>query len=274
MRSMLVFAVLSAVGCQCFVPVSEDGGASGGGVAGGGAAGGGVAGGGVAGGGVTGGGVAGGVTGGGVTGGGVAGGGVTGGGVTGGGVAGGGVTGGGVTGGGVTGGGVTGGGSARCAQASDCAGRDAGSSDAFCATAPGRGWSCVLGRCVYECAGGRLCDATTPMCLTCGSQTSCLNQMTCPLLTHLTFERSTCGVSQFEMWRTRPLSSGPCQAELLFPDGGVAGTLWAYGYGSVRADIPSWGGTCVGVDQQTGAVRFSLSCPACLSVVRPDIVGP
>lgn len=31
---------------------------------------------------------------------------------------------------------------------------------------------------------------------------------------------------------------------------------------------------CVGVGLATGAVRSSLSCPACFSTVRPEIVGP
>lgn len=192
----------------------------------------------------------------------------------------------GASGGGTAGGASSGGGSAggtvataggtsgvRCAQASDCTGLAPGGRTAFCGTLPTQGWSCAFGRCVYECLGsGRLCDSSTRSCLTCGAQTTCTSA-SCPLLTHVSFEGSSCGIPRDELWRTAP-TMNPCESQLLFPDGGVAGTVWAYGYTALRAEIPSLGGPCIGADLQTGAVRFSLACPSCTAQIRPEIIGP
>lgn len=131
-----------------------------------------------------------------------------------------------------------------------------------------------MGACVAECSGGRTCTAiASPQCLTCDGSIVCANEPMCPWLTHLSFERSTCGLDPLGLWRTLPTSQ-PCERTLLFPDGGVAGTVWGYGYGAIRAEIPSLGGPCVGIGLPTGAVRFTLSCPSCSAFVRPEIVGP
>jgi transposase len=82
------------------------------------------------------------------------------------------------------------------------------------------------------------------------------------------------GISMEPQWRTQWTSS-PCTLTLVSPDGGVAGTLWAYASGSLRAELPSLGGSCVGAtlppsDQR----RFSLSCPACSAVITSETSTP
>lgn len=169
-------------------------------------------------------------------------------------------------------GGGSAGGTTGCARASDCQGSTAllGS---LCSGTPGA-WSCALGSCVVECAGGRTCTATpTSQCLTCNGTQGCADAPLCPWLSHIFFERSTCGLSPRDLWATR-LTPNPCERTLELPDAGVAGTLWAYGSGSIRAEIPALGGSCVGVVLPPDTTRFSLSCPACSAIVRVEIVGP
>ena len=192
-----------------------------------------------------------------------------------GGVSGGGVSGGGVSGGGASGGGVSGGGSAlfdggACTSASDCRGSTSATTG-LCQGSTGA-WSCAFNACVLECTGGRRCGSADGGCLTCDTATVCTQPSACPWLTHLSFERSTCGLDT-QFWQTRPTTE-PCVRTLIQPDGGIAGTIWGYGYGALRADIPGLGGGCVGVGLSSGVVRFSLSCPACFNIVRPEIVGP
>lgn len=174
------------------------------------------------------------------------------------------------------GGGASGGGGPALFDGGTCVSATAcrGTNTAAASLCPGLtgSWSCAFNACVFECSGGRQCDSADAGCLTCDSATVCSQQTTCPWLTHLSFERSTCG-RDGQLWQTRPTSE-PCTRTLVQPDGGIAGTIWGYGYGALRADIPALGGSCVGVGIASGLVRFSLSCPACFALVRPEIIGP
>ena len=237
MRLVALCSVLTLGACQCFVPVMEgDAGSAGGRASVGGGGGGSSAGGGSS--------------------------------------VGGGNVGGGNVGGGNVGGGAAGG-VPTCIRAVDCNGRDAGMErQVFCGASPSQGWSCALGACVYECIGsGETCDSQTPACLTCGALSTCTNAASCPFLTHLSFEGSSCGIPSNELWTTVP-TTRPCESQVLFPDGGLAGTIWAHGYTSLRAELPVLGGACIGQSLPTGAVRFSLACPDCTARVRPEIIGP
>ena len=69
-------------------------------------------------------------------------------------------------------------------------------------------------------------------------------------------------------------SSRICTWGLRWPDGGTAGVVTFYGYDEVTADLPFLGGGCIGEQLPTGAIRFSLSCPACMLSVIPIVVGP
>jgi hypothetical protein len=173
--------------------------------------------------------------------------------------------------GGESGGGVDAG-PGRCVKATDCQGSPS-ALGALCVGTTGA-WSCALGQCVVECGAGRTCtEGPTLQCLSCSGTQSCTDGPSCPFLTDLVVEQSTCGLASLEQWRSRP-TTRPCERTVLFADGGVAGTVWAYASGSVRGEFPSLGGSCLGQVLPTGAVHFSLSCPSCSAIVRLEIVGP
>jgi hypothetical protein len=164
-------------------------------------------------------------------------------------------------------------GGAECTVPSDCAG-SAMPAISYCGTATGA-WSCAFGRCVVECAPGRTCRSADAGCLTCDGMTSCGAEPNCQLLTHLSIEASTCPQFTATDWlRTERLPEPACTATLRSGDGGVAGTITFTSTDELFADLPDVGGGCVGRSLPTGAIRYSLSCPGCMMSVRPEIVGP
>ncbi len=161
----------------------------------------------------------------------------------------------------------------ECTSPTDCAG-DAGPAVRFCGTLGGE-WTCAFSRCVVECSGGRTCDSLDAGCLTCDGQTTCAQPGLCPFMTHLHVEASTC--PQFPegaFLRATSLSSQVCTHAIEDGDGGIAGTVTFFNYDELMADLPLAGGRCVGRQLPTGAIRFSLSCPDCMLSVRPEVVGP
>lgn len=180
----------------------------------------------------------------------------------------------GVAGGGRADAGPPGGGSAGCSSRTDCTG-DPAALAVLCSTPSSAAWTCALGSCVVECSGGRTCTATpTAECLTCNGTQSCTSGPSCPFLEFVAFEQSTCGLTT-EPWLRTQSTSSPCQRRLVFADGGVAGTLWAYASGSIRAELPALGGSCVGAALPPNAMqRFSLSCPACSAVIKAETASP
>ncbi|MFT3706830.1 MAG: hypothetical protein QM817_04105 [Archangium sp.] len=232
----LVLGLIVVSGCQCLVPVAEDGGVltdAGRGGGGGSATGGG---------GSTGGGSA------------TGGGGTTGGG---------GATGG----GGSTGGGAAVDAGSGCTTPADCTGT-VPPVVTQCGGATGA-WSCAFGHCVAECGTGRTCTAPDAGCLDCGSGTECLRPNNCPMTANFTIETSTCGLPQFERLTATSISSLPCTYIVSWSDGGVLGSMSFYGFDDLSANIPSLGGGCVGQQLPTGAIRYSVSCPNCMMSVMP-----
>lgn len=182
---------------------------------------------------------------------------------------------GGAGGSGGTGGSGGSGGASGCVTAQDCAG-DAGPLVGACSGRPPV-WTCAYQRCVRECGAARTCDGSDGgVCLRCEGVTQCPDTAQCPQMTHLLLEQAAADCSQWTglLLKAWSLSSRECTWGLELPDGGMAGTVTFYGYGTVSADLPFLGGGCVGQGLPTGLVRFTLSCPACMLTVRPEIIGP
>jgi hypothetical protein len=95
-------------------------------------------------------------------------------------------------------------------------------------------------------------------------------------MTHLHIEAATAACAQYEglLLKATSFSSRPCTWGIQWPDGGTAGVVTFYAYDAVSAEFPALGGGCIGEQLPTGAIRFGLSCPACMLSVRPEVVGP
>lgn len=174
-----------------------------------------------------------------------------------------------MTGGGTTGGGAaTGGGSpdGGCLTHADCP-ATLPQVVGQCSGAPGA-WTCAFGACVPECASGRTCSFADAGCLSCDGAQECVSTSSCPMMTRLYVESSTCGLMDVTLSATS-LSSLPCSFGLQWPDGGTAGVVSLYGFNSISGTIPELGGGCVGQQLPTGAIRFGLGCPGCMLSVMP-----
>jgi hypothetical protein len=161
-----------------------------------------------------------------------------------------------------------------CNVPADCRG-DAGPVLNFCSTNSAV-WSCAFGRCVSECNLSRGCEWASAGCIRCDGVTECPTTALCPTMTHLHIERATAACAQYEglLLEATSFSSRPCTWGIQWPDGGPAGVVTFYASDSVSAEFPALGGGCIGEPLLTGAIRFGLSCPACMLSVRPEVVGP
>jgi hypothetical protein len=108
----------------------------------------------------------------------------------------------------------------------------------------------------------------------CDGQTRCAAAPTCAFGNALAVEEATCGASASTFLIGTMNGQAPCTLKFNWADGGPGGTVTWLEQGEVTANIPDWGGRCVGRELPTGALRYSLSCPRCMASVRPEIVGP
>lgn len=151
----------------------------------------------------------------------------------------------------------------QCRTHDDCVG-DAGSGLNWCS---GSAWTCAFGTCVKDCAPGLTCDRLDAGCIGCSGEVAC--QSACPQWSRLVVERSTCNVG-FVALPLSPMPGETCRWQVSGEDGGVMGTLTLYGYQFLEAELPEFGGVCVGPQLPTGALRFSLGCAQCLFSVMPE----
>lgn len=159
----------------------------------------------------------------------------------------------------------------ECGAPTDCAG-PAGPAIRWCDGSTPARWSCAFGRCVTECGGSRTC-VDDGGCVACDGQTRCAEARACSFGNALGVEEATCGITDYAIF-VGTLSQPACTLRFAWPDGGVGGTVTWLEEGELTADIPDWGGRCVGRALPTGALRYSLSCPRCMASVRPEIIGP
>jgi hypothetical protein len=159
-----------------------------------------------------------------------------------------------------------------CNTPSDCVG-DAGPVVGFCSGAPAV-WSCAMHHCVSECGSGRVCDWDGgSRCTTCDGVTDCPSTQLCPTITNgvrIESGAGACAAYANTLLEAQSLSSSPCTYGLTWPDGGTFGLIVFYNINGISADVPALGGGCVGEQLPTGAIRFGLSCPACMLSVRPE----
>lgn len=136
---------------------------------------------------------------------------------------------------------------AECRSADDCNVRSARPSISWCRGS--EGWSCLAGRCTWECEGGRTCNRGSDGCVSCIRPPMAAVVETCP--------------------------SAPCDPSLGIVDG-----LRPSEVTCMRPDFPP--AACFGqffVDRDgqlcswqmlpTGAIRMAVSCGICVTVYEP-----
>jgi hypothetical protein len=158
-----------------------------------------------------------------------------------------------------------------CAAPEDCTSLHPGPRSAFCEPDAG-GWSCLLGQCVFECAGGRICQASSgSTCLSCNGGETCMERDRCPLYNTLIILESSCGVGR-ESWPTDRRDVDRCEATVGWRDRPL-GNLRGYTVDVLLAEFPAFGGACVG-QRDPSSTSYRLACPSCAAVVLPTLVGP
>jgi hypothetical protein len=167
---------------------------------------------------------------------------------------------GGGAGGGVGGG--TGGGGTECTTASQCGALDAGFP--FCSGTPSG--SCISGRCVTECAGGRTCGGVEnqPYCLICYDPvvTQCAPS-TCSAIFSctMTIGGSTCARGPQNGTRWRADRQTDCSWSVVDDAGVEVGHWFDLTTGEAFGTFAGVDGRCVGKDLFTGVPRMQWSCP-------------
>lgn len=135
----------------------------------------------------------------------------------------------------------------ECRSADDCDVRSARPSIGWCRGS--EGWSCLAGRCTWECEGGRTCNRGSDGCVRCIRPPMAAVVETCP--------------------------SAPCDPSLDIVDGLTPSEVTC-----MRPDFPP--AACFGqffVDRDgqlcswqmlpTGAIRMAVSCGLCVTVYEP-----
>lgn len=138
------------------------------------------------------------------------------------------------------------------------------------------GPSCISGRCVLECPGGRTCGVTLEnFCLSCDRSFACPRWcFGSPSSYEVSIEQATCahwpGTSeQVSPGRLRLVrgDAGSCQVTVLRSDGGAFGTLWMLDNGELIALLePFPNSLCTGSQLPTGVPRAVVNCPGCQMV--------
>ncbi len=136
----------------------------------------------------------------------------------------------------------------RCAAPCDCAALGAPLTVSYC---KGSSWSCVLGRCTWECRGGRTCTRDAGGCLACDRGGGALPERSCP---------------------------GDVCVEGLLPRDGGGGSAEATCARAFLVDVTRCEGedvalrtgeTCTLQSLFTGAPRGVLQCGPCQTVLGP-----
>lgn len=129
-----------------------------------------------------------------------------------------------------------------------------------------RAASCVAGRCLQECGGGRSCEVTDGgTCLAClasateCSQPHCASRQPCTMQ----IEASTCpGITPYSTVWTATRTED-CSREIVGPDGGFVGRWYDVNFAEGIATLSSVTGTCTVHQVPTNAPRAEWACPGC-----------
>lgn len=131
----------------------------------------------------------------------------------------------------------------------------------------GVGYSCFGGKCAVQCKGGLACSAKTN-CLECTPVGGGCKTSSCFISNSGALEEVICHrgfdagyAPQASVTFVQDASNG-CSGDLLIA-GRKVGTLYGIDSNQYWAEIPELGGTCLGTQLPTGALRIALDCPKC-----------
>lgn len=163
---------------------------------------------------------------------------------------------------------------AECINGSDCPGAEA-TVPACSQQGTAAGFSCIAGRCVWDCAGGRSCiEGREPrgICFSCGAARPFCREvcMVSDGATSGTVEQSTCpqGSDFFKLEWFRLREDPSCGWEATSPsDGTSLGRIEKLDSQRLWANLPSAGGVCSGEILVGDSRRWIMSCPDCQFVV-------